>query len=56
MSAYKLEFSRFEILTDNKAKGKTKQKLQKKVRNQLKRKMEQEIQDPFFEKRPTRKG
>jgi hypothetical protein len=55
MKAYKLEFSRFETMTDNKAKGLTKHKLQRKVRKQLKRKMEQEINDPYLEKRPTKK-
>ena len=55
MKTYKLEFSRFEMYTDNKAKGITKHKLQRKVRKQLKRKLEQEINDPLFEKRPTRK-
>lgn len=55
MKPYKKEFHAFEMMTDHKATGKTKQKLQRKVRKHLKRKTQQEVEDPDFEKRPTRK-
>lgn len=55
MRSYKKEFHAYEMMTDHKATGKIKTKIQHKVRNQLKRKTKQEIEDPDFEKRPTRK-
>lgn len=45
MKPYKLEFQRFEMLTDDKARGKTKQKIQKKVRQQLKRAWKKDVKD-----------
>ena len=55
MRPYKKEFHTYEMFTDQKSTGETKKKLQRKVRGQLKRKAKQEIADPDFERRPTRK-
>lgn len=52
MKPYKLEFSRFEMLTDNKATGEMKKILQRKVRRQLKKKAQEEIENATVRSQP----